>query len=71
MQIDLSRISGATKNCWWFNPKNGTLEYIGKFEGTKISNFQIDVAYNSGNDRVLIAIDSSKNYITKDSKIIF
>jgi len=70
MQIDLSKISGVKKNCWWFNPKNGALEYIGEFEGTKITGFQIDVAYNSGNDRVLIAVDSSKNYIPKDNKSI-
>jgi len=31
----------------------------------------LDVAYNSGNDRVLIAVDSSKNYIPKGSKSIF
>ena len=70
MQIDLSRISGATKNCWWFNPKNGALEYIGELEGYKIANFQIDVAYNSGNDRVLIAVDSSKDYIKKGDTLI-
>ncbi|MDD4968847.1 MAG: glycoside hydrolase family 140 protein [Paludibacter sp.] len=70
MQIDLSKISGATKNCWWFNPKNGALEYIGEFEGTKTTNFQIDVAYNSGNDRVLIALDTTKDYIKKGAIVL-
>jgi len=63
MQIDLSKISGAKKNCWWFNPKNGELQFIGEFDGTKITNFQLDIAYNAGNDRVLIAVDSTKDYI--------
>ncbi len=63
MQIDLSKISGAKKNCWWFNPKNGELQFIGEFDGTKITNFQLDIAYNAGNDRVLIAVDSAKDYI--------
>jgi len=63
MQIDLSKISGAKKNCWWFNPKNGELQFIGEFDGTKITNFQLDVAYNAGNDRVLIAVDSAKEYV--------
>jgi len=63
MQIDLSKISGAKKNCWWFNPKNGELQFIGEFDGTKITNFQLDIAYNAGNDRVLIAVDNAKDYI--------
>jgi hypothetical protein len=63
MQIDLSKISGAKKNCWWFNPKNGELQFIGELDGTKITNFQLDIAYNAGNDRVLIAVDSAKDYI--------
>lgn len=63
MQIDLSKISGAKKNCWWFNPKNGELQFIGELDGTKITNFQLDIAYNAGNDLVLIAVDSTKDYI--------
>jgi hypothetical protein len=63
MSIDLSKISGAKKNCWWYNPKNGELQFIADFDGTKTVEFTEDVAYNSGNDRVLIALDSSKDYI--------
>ena len=69
MQIDLSKISGAKKNCWWFNPQNGELQFIGEFD-SKVTNFALDVAYNAGNDRVLIVVDSVKNYIRKDSKSI-
>jgi hypothetical protein len=63
MQIDLSKISGTKKNCWWFNPKNGELQFIGEFDGSKITNFALDAAYDSGNDRVLIAVDSAKDYV--------
>lgn len=63
MEIDLSKISGTKKNLWWFNPKNAGLEYIGEFEGNKIVKVQADVAYNLGNDRVLIAVDSAKSPI--------
>lgn len=28
MQIDLSKISGAKKNAWWYSAKDGKLEYI-------------------------------------------
>lgn len=61
MEIDLSKISGKKKSCWWFNPKNGTIKYIGDVDGNKTETFQPDVAYNSGNDRVLVAIDSEKS----------
>jgi hypothetical protein len=61
MEIDLSKISGAKKNLWWFNPKNAELEYLGEFEGNKSTKIQADVAYNLGNDRVLIAVDSAKS----------
>ena len=65
MQIDLSKISGAKKKCWWFNPKNGEVQYIGEFDGNKKVDFALDVAYNAGNDRVLIAVDSAKDYVEK------
>lgn len=61
VQVDLSKISGEKKKCWWFNPSNGNLQYLGEFEGNKVQEFTLDVAYNSGNDRVLIAIDKDKS----------
>jgi hypothetical protein len=70
MKIDLSKISGTKKNCWWFNPKNGDLQFLGEFDGNKITDFQIDAAYESGNDRVLIAVDSAKDYIKKSTESI-
>ncbi len=70
MQIDLSKISGVKKNCWWMNPKNGELKFIGEFDGNKTAEFTIDAGYNSGNDRVLIAVDAEKNYLKTDSKNI-
>jgi hypothetical protein len=65
MQIDLTKISGAKKNVWWFNPKNGELEYVGEFD-SKTETFQHDSGYMSANDRVLIAVDSTKDYINKE-----
>ena len=62
MSIDLSKIAGDVKKCWWFNPKNGSLQFIGEFDGNKTVEFTVDAAYNAGNDRVLIAIDKSKTF---------
>ena len=69
MQIDLSKISGAKKKVWWFNPKNGNYEFIGEFEGQNIHKFQADVAYMAGNDRVLVAVDAAKEYIGKQAAV--
>lgn len=66
MQIDLRKISGAKKNVWMMNPADGTLTYLGEY-GNGVSEFTIDGAYLRGSDRVLIAIDASKDYIAKNA----
>lgn len=65
MEIDLSKVSGAKKNIWWYHPASGKLEYVGEYD-SKITKFQYDCGYMSGNDRVLIVVDASKDYINKD-----
>jgi len=64
MNIDLTRISGEKKKVWWYNPRNGELEYIGVFD-SKVTSFQHDKVGTADNDYILIAIDSSKEYINK------
>ena len=65
MKVDFSKISGAKKNAWWYTTKDGKLEYIGEFENG-IHNFQHDSGYSSGNDHILIVVDSSKDYVNKE-----
>ena len=65
MKVDFSKISGAKKNAWWYTTKDGKLEYIGEFENG-IHNFQHDSGYSSGNDHILIVVDSSKGYVNKE-----
>lgn len=67
MQIDLSKISGDKKKVWWMSAATGKLEYLGEFD-SKITSFQHDSGYMSGNDQVLIAIDASKEYVKKEWK---
>lgn len=64
MEIDLTKISGSKKNVWWYNPKNGNYDYVGEFED-KITFFFNDVAYGRGEDRVLVAVDSDKEYVNE------
>lgn len=63
MQIDLSTIIGNKKKCWWYHPKDGTYQFIGEFEGNRTVELKPGVSINSGEDRVLVAVDSSKEYI--------
>lgn len=64
MQIDLTKISGEKKKAWWFNPQNGSMTYIGELEN-KITDFQYDVPYMRGEDRVLVVTDATKDYVNE------
>ena len=67
ISIDLSNISGASKNIWWYNPSDGNLTFVETVNGDKHT-YTPEGGYRSGNDKVLIAIDSDKNYIRKELK---
>ncbi len=69
MKLDLSKISGAKKNVWWYSVTDGTLQYVGEFD-SQVQPFHFDGASGAGNDRVLIAVDSSKDYLTKEQTSI-
>ena len=62
MQIDLTRIKGEKKKAWWFNPADGTAEYIGEFQNQTTA-FQYDAPYMQGADRVLIVTDAEAGYM--------
>ena len=61
-EIDLTKISGNKKKVWWFNPRNGKIEFIDEFENGKHT-FINDSGYSAGNDWVLIVTDASKSYV--------
>lgn len=65
MKIDLTKISGSKKNVWWMNPTDGKLTFVGEMDN-KVTDFTYDGAYLRGSDRVLIAVDASKDYLKKD-----
>ncbi len=62
MSIDLGKISGKKKNVWWMNPSDGKLTFAGEMD-SKVTDFTTDGAYLRNSDRVLIAIDSAKDYL--------
>lgn len=65
MTIDMSRISGKEKNLWRMDPESGSLQYL-----CSTSDKTFRHTPEPGKDMVLIAIDSSKNYLTRDMKEI-
>ena len=48
------------------NPSDGTLRYLGEYD-SGVTEFTTDGAYLRDSDRVLIAVDSQKNYIDKNA----
>ncbi len=66
ISIDLSKISGETKNIWWYNPADGNLTFVGNFKNG-VQAFNPAGGYRSGNDKVLVAVDADKKYLKKES----
>lgn len=56
ISVVLGKIEGAEVDCWWFSPKKGTREYIGRYENKGITEFVPDNKEANGNDFVLIII---------------
>ena len=65
MAIDLTKISGEKKNVWWYNPSNGDLQYAGEYPNA-VTTFRFPGPEGPANDHVLIAVDSTKDYLKKD-----
>lgn len=69
MKLDLTKISGEKKNVWWFNAATGALYYIGEFDN-KVTTFNQQRVGKDINDGVLIAVDASKDYLSKEQTSI-
>jgi hypothetical protein len=57
--IDISLISGTTKNIWWFNPRNGKATKGKQVKGTEKQSF---TPPKEGQDWVLVIDDASKKF---------
>ncbi len=69
MTINISKISGNKKQLWMMNPADGTMKYLGETAGKK-HHFTFDSVGTKGQDRVIIIMDASKNYFTKEQQNI-
>ena len=66
MTIDLRKISGARKNVWWMDARTGKLTWMGEYDN-KIHTFRppLSLIGKGIADGILIAIDSSKTYLSE------
>ena len=62
MTVDLTKISGGEKDVWWMDPTDGRLTYLGRHP-SRVTTFRYHASPSGVPDGVLIAIDTSKNYI--------
>ena len=65
MKIDLRKISGDKKKIWWMNAGTGELTWLGEYDN-KVLIFRPHKIGAGIEDGVLIAIDASKDYLTKE-----
>ena len=65
MKIDLRKISGQRKKVWWMNASTGKLTWLGEYTD-KVLTFRPHKVGPGIEDGVLIAIDASKSYLSKD-----
>lgn len=69
MKIDLRRIAGEKKKVWWMNASTGALKWLGEYDN-KVLTFRPQKMGTDIEDGVLIAIDASKTYLTKEQRQI-
>lgn len=73
MDVDLTTISGKKKKVWWMDCQTGNLTFIGTFDNSRHQHFTAIRRTDSTlpvNDGVLIAIDHSHEYLSKEQKNI-
>ena len=70
MKIDLRKITGKKKNLWWMDAATGTLTFMGTVDnGVHDIRLPKNASEQPG-DGVLIAIDATKEYISKQQTTI-
>lgn len=59
VHVDLSRLSGSTKNVWWFDPRTGNATAMKQQRGNGVLSIRPPA---EGNDWVLVIDDASKKF---------
>jgi hypothetical protein len=60
--IKMGVISGKKVNAWWYNPRNGMVQFTGEFENSGILSFDAPGETVRGNDWVLVLDDINAGF---------
>ncbi|MBN2183189.1 MAG: glycoside hydrolase family 140 protein [Sedimentisphaerales bacterium] len=61
-EVSLGKITGEKINAFWFNPREGSSKFLGKFDNKGTKTFDAPGEKVDGNDWVLILDDASKKF---------
>jgi hypothetical protein len=59
VKVDLSKVSGTTKNVWWFDPRTGASTKVKSVNGSGVKSF---TPPQEGKDWILVIDDASKKF---------
>jgi hypothetical protein len=62
LRIRMGAISGARVDAWWYNPRDGSAQAIGRFENRGTRTFTPPGRPDEGNDWVLVLDDVTKKF---------
>ena len=69
VEVQTSYLKGKETNAWWYNPRDGKSQLIGKFENEGTISFEAPGKPERGNDWVLVLDDASFNYLAPGSQL--
>jgi hypothetical protein len=58
----MDKITGEKVKAWWYNPRNGEVEFLGYFENKGVTHFDPPGSKKEGNDWVLVLDDAAKKF---------
>jgi len=70
IDVNMGKISGEKVKAYWYDPRNGSAQYIGEYPNEGVATF-VPPSSGKGNDWVLVLDDAAKNYPSPGSKTLF
>jgi hypothetical protein len=70
IKVNLKSITGKKKNLWWMDAATGNLRFLGTVDNGSYTMQPFDKGGRKVADGVLVAVDASKEYLSKDQKNI-
>lgn len=67
--INLGKISGENLNAYWYNPRNGSMQFIDGYKNQGVQKFTPPEGYREANDWVLVVVNSESSYVKNMSSM--